>query len=126
MEESHKILIGMLLSLTCIGIFVFEMTKRMEVQVTWEKLAAGVVALLYCIALLAGGPLQAIPGIVFVLGSVGLVWFGDELGSMTGMYFRGSMVNRTSPGFLVRILGWLFLFFPLGVAVYFHFVSQGR
>ena len=116
----------MLLSLGCIGVFVFEMTRRLEVQVTWEKLAAAVVALLYCIVLLAAGQVQAIPALIFVFGSAGLVWFGDELGSMTGIYFRGSMVNKTSPGFLVRILGWLFLFFPLGVAVYFHVVSQGR
>ena len=126
MEETHKIVIALVLSLGCIGVFAFEIIKRMEVSVTWEKLAAAVVALVYCIVFFVMGQLQAFPAILFVLGSAGLVWFGDELGSMTGMSIRGGTINKASPGFLVRIFGWLFLLFPLGLAVYSHFVSQGQ
>lgn len=48
----------------------------------------------------------AVPGLGVVL--LALIWFGDELGEFTGMTGRG-YVSQTSPGWIVKLLGWIFL-----------------
>jgi len=44
---------------------------------------------------------------------LGLIWFGDELGSVTGLKY--GLVQRQSPGYLVRLFGWVLL---VGYAIY--------
>jgi hypothetical protein len=46
---------------------------------------------------------------------LGLIWFGDELGDLTGI--RAGQVTKRSPGFLIRIFGWLFLLVIIGGTV---------
>lgn len=54
--------------------------------------------------------------------SLGLIWFGDAIGSITLPVDLGlNFLNRThqTPGSLVKLMGWIFLFFPfviLGIA----------
>jgi hypothetical protein len=59
------------------------------------------------IALLLGGDIEAVltlgPGVLF---ATVLVWYPEELGSLTGI---DGMVDRTSPAPFVRFFGWLFL-----------------
>ncbi len=42
-----------------------------------------------------------------LLGPITLIWWGEELGELTGNVFGLSYVNHTSPGWLVRAFGWL-------------------
>jgi hypothetical protein len=117
-DESYKALIAAALGLSCVGIFVFEVVKKTEMQITTEKLVAlgvgGLYLLLACLAEATALPIV----LVMLLVPLGLIWFGDELGSMTGMSMRGGTVNKASPGFLVRLCGWFFLLMPIGLAVY--------
>ena len=44
------------------------------------------------------------------------IWFGDEMGSVTGGRFGGfdgPVVTKTSPGCLVRFMGWVLLLLPV-------------
>jgi hypothetical protein len=45
--------------------------------------------------------------------SLPLIWFGDHLGSLTGWkstFSSVTEVNKKSPGSLVSVMGWIFLF----------------
>ena len=46
------------------------------------------------------------------------IWFGDELGEYVG---GGSSITRKSPGWMVKIGGWVLLLLP---AIRFLFVIQ--
>ena len=47
----------------------------------------------------------------YLLGPLAFIWFGDRLGSLTGIRFGGfgPVVNKTSPGSIVCLFGWYFL-----------------
>src|SRR4030065_1287444 len=53
-------------------------------------------------------------GLIFWLGiSVGCIWFGDELGEgMIGAHY--GLVSSTSPGWIVKLMGWVLLMIPAG------------
>jgi hypothetical protein len=57
-------------------------------------------------------------GLIFWLGiSVGCIWFGDELGEgMVGAKY--GLVSSTSPGWAVKLIGWLLLVLPAGVLIW--------
>ena len=40
------------------------------------------------------------------------IWFGDEMGNYTGS-LPGPAINKPTPGCLVRVAGWVLLFFPV-------------
>jgi len=40
------------------------------------------------------------------------IWFGDEVGGYMGS-LPGPAINKPTPGFLVRIGGWVLLFLPI-------------
>ena len=53
-----------------------------------------------------------LPGItLFVLA---LIWFGDELGELTGLTSRG-YISQKSPGCFVKLIGWVLLITLIGV-----------
>lgn len=56
-------------------------------------------------------------GLVFWLViSVGCIWFGDELGEgMVGAKY--GLVSSTSPGWAVKLMGWILLMIPTGVII---------
>lgn len=46
---------------------------------------------------------------------ISLIWFGDELGGLTGVRFgdiESPVITKTSPGPIVRFLGWCLLMVP--------------
>jgi hypothetical protein len=40
------------------------------------------------------------------------IWFSDEMGNYTGT-LPGPAINKTTPGCLVKVAGWVLLFFPI-------------
>ena len=50
---------------------------------------------------------------MFPILGMGLIWFGDDLGELTGFYAHHHKVDQKSPGCLVQLVGWIFLFFPV-------------
>ena len=42
-----------------------------------------------------------------------LIWFGDSLGKFIGMIGLRPPITKTSPGFIVKIAGWIFLLLPV-------------
>jgi hypothetical protein len=74
--------------------------------------ALGYLALGYWI----GGPYTVIQTAVFLLFPMAAIWFSEELGSLTGN-IRLQFIDRTSPGLLVAIFGWLLLLPVIGVFI---------
>ena len=118
MEEGYKILIAAGLSCCCVGVCVFEMIKHLELSITIDKLVALGIALIYMVLGCFGGPKALLATVIFVVPSLGLIWFAEELGEMTGMSMRGGTINKASPPFLIRLFGWLFLLSPVVLATW--------
>ena len=125
MDESREALIAVVLGLACVGIVLYEFMKRFEFDLTWEKLAALGIAACYLVAALIVEPAAAWAMLVFLAVPMGLIWFGDELGEMTGMSTRGGRINKRSPGFLVRLFGWGLLLAPIGMGIFELLNSAG-
>jgi len=68
---------------------------------------------------------EATFGIVFWLGiSLGCIWLGDELGEgMVGAKY--GLVSSRSPGWAVKLMGWVLLILPAGVLIC-NFVREGK
>lgn len=62
-------------------------------------------------------PWELIPLLGVMLVILALIWFGDELGEYTGGTGRGH-ITQTSPGCVVKFLGWVFLLAVIGVWLY--------
>jgi len=84
-------------------------------------LIAGLYLLVLLITYLKGGfdeepQGESIKVLLGILGwlflSLGCIWFGDELGGMLG-YLGHGRINSTTPGCLVRFMGWVLLFLPV-------------
>ena len=84
----------------------------------WQRILSLVVAAAYLvIGVIAAseGSFKDIAGMVLVI-SVALIlplaciWFADEMGDYTGSL---SSITKLSPGFLIRIGGWILLFLPV-------------
>ena len=57
---------------------------------------------------------------------LGIIWFGNELGSRwqpPNIYYP---VMRPSPGSIVIFLGWIILFGFIGFSIYFHLNLGGE
>ncbi len=92
-------------------------------QVTIGKILALLIALGYAIAIVvdAGGVTpDLLKGCAALLLPLALIWFPDELGSMTGYVGRGGNIDTETPPILVSIAGWFFL---LGLPVVFYILS---
>jgi len=53
---------------------------------------------------------------MYLFFCISLIWHGDEFGSLTGIRFGSFFdphISRTSPGCVVRFLGWCLLIVPL-------------
>ncbi len=91
-------------------------------EVTIGKLISIAVAITYVIAVfVAGAPLKAIGAICLaLLLPVGLIWFPDEIGSISGYIGRGGLITTETPGFLITAAGWFLL---LGYPVLLYLVA---
>jgi hypothetical protein len=63
-------------------------------------------------------------GIIFWLAlSLGCIWYGDELGEgLVGAKY--GLVSETSPGWVVQLMGWIFLIMPAGIALWYLFFTD--
>jgi len=127
--DGYEVVVFVVLLFCCFAMFAFEIAKRMRPEVTIEKLVALGVGVCYMvvmviIACIGGGPpIELARGLVsflmMVSASLGLIWFDDVLGDMVGL--KSGLVSKTSPGFLVRFMGWVFLLGMIGMPLYFAF-----
>ncbi len=56
-------------------------------------------------ALYLGPPNLILIAVGYMVLPMAAIWFGDELGSQSGLW----LVDRSSPGIIVKILGWILL-----------------
>jgi hypothetical protein len=78
----------------------------------WRWLS-GVIAGAYLVsAAFAGGFVDVLRVVAFLLVPMAAIWFPDEVGSHVG-----GRITRPSPGWAVRALGWLVLFMPIVAVV---------
>jgi len=117
-------LIFMALAACCGVLFFYQVVRKMRPEVTIERIVAtGLVGAWLILVLVfvcvwetpADAPVVWCGLLLAASIPLGLIWFGDELGGLTG--FHHGLVNRQSPGFLVRLLGWLILLGLVGGSV---------
>ena len=53
---------------------------------------------------------------------LGLIWFGDQLGSFTGCIGRGGNIDVETPGWMVCAMGWFLL---LGIPAVQLLINRG-
>ncbi len=121
MTESTQLLLAIILSAVCVAVFGYEALRQGQTEITIEKLVALGLACFWFVGLLICACFSYSPvrnlaiclglGIV-VLIPLALIWFGDELGELTGFSYNVS--QGKSPEFLLRLLGWIFLLLTLG------------
>ena len=90
-------------------------------QITIGKILGLLIALGYVVGMIvdSGGiTLQVFQGCGALLLPLALIWFPEELGSLTGYVGRGGNVDLEAPPILVSIAGWFFLV-GLPVLIYF-------
>lgn len=116
-------LIFLALATCCAVLFFCQMVRNVRPEITIEKLvAAGLIAgwliLMLVLLCLSENLITALLiwcGLILTaLIPLGLIWFGDELGALTGLHY--GMVDRPSPGYLVRVFGWLSLIVLVGLS----------
>lgn len=116
----------------CFAIFVFEIIRRMQPEVTIEKLVALGIGICYFVVMVVsayvdGMTLNALAVSVGYLllalfWPLGLVWFDNAIGSLVGL--KSGLVSKASPGFLVRIMGWVLLLGIIGISLYFGLAGK--
>jgi len=52
--------------------------------------------------------------VIWLLFPLACIWFGDEMGEYVGV-LPGPAINRRSPGWMVKVGGWILLFLPVVV-----------
>jgi hypothetical protein len=74
---------------------------------------SGVIAAIYVLAALVTTSAEhAFLALLFVIFPLACIWFGDAMGGFTGP--AGTIgITASSPGVVVRILGWVVLLLPV-------------
>src|SRR4051812_43058301 len=94
--------------------------------VTYSKLCSLAIAVVYvtAVAIAGGGRINdVLPVCVMLLIPLGLIWFPDELGSVSPVRRGGKWTTEgagrwsESPGILVAAMGWFFL---IGMPLIFY------
>jgi Zn-finger nucleic acid-binding protein len=101
-----------------------EFPKTSKLYSKKGKVIAVIISLFYLIiAPLAGGLEFFLEMLAFLVIPLACIFFGEHLGSLTGVRFRVSfcrpVVTKPTPGFLVVFGGWLLLLSPLFLLIYF-------
>ncbi len=77
-------------------------------QLTWGRLLSLVIAVLYAVIAMSVGGLGYWKWSLTLLLPLALIWFPEEIGSVTG-YYKTGYVNVQTPGGFVAFLGWFIL-----------------
>ena len=88
-----------------------------------EKMAALVVVSIHLIYYIVA--IGRVDMSLFVIGGylmipLGLIWFAEELGAMTGYIGRGGLIDNESPTWMVSLFGWAIL---VGIPIYAFFFA---
>jgi uncharacterized membrane protein YoaT (DUF817 family) len=85
----------------------------------WNEILSGLLALIYAIAAFAGGGAEVgLKVLMFLILPLACIWFGDEMGDYMGTWpISGGGITNTTPGWLVRIGGWLLLLLPVIIGI---------
>ena len=60
-------------------------------------------------ALYLGPPALTLVAVCYMVLPMAAIWFGNELGSQSGHWLGRCYIDRSSPGIMVKILGWILL-----------------
>jgi Zn-finger nucleic acid-binding protein len=101
-----------------------ELKKTSKLSSKKGKIAAVIISLLYLTAFsLLGGLEGFLRILMFLVLPLACIFFGEELGSLTGIRFAlgfcRPVVTKSTPGFLVVLGGWIVLLLPLFVLICF-------
>ena len=85
----------------------------MTITMSWNRTLSAIVAAIYVIGAFAtGGAEGGCKVLGFVILPLACIWFGDAMGSFTGL--SGSIgITAPSPGLFVCIAGWILLIMPV-------------
>ncbi len=56
-----------------------------------------------------GAEAEPVNPLTWLVLPLALIWFGDHLGDYIGPAAQGRRITHTSPGWLVKFFGWIFL-----------------
>ena len=95
---------------------MFERWRDLELGKKLSLIIA--VGYLVSVCFLGGGDfaVNVLRVLVLLVLSLGLIWFGDEIGGYSGPISLTRMVEPT-PGVCMRFIGWVLLLLPLIVIV---------
>jgi hypothetical protein len=100
-----------------------QLEPRFAITANWNRILSTLVCILYVISAFADeGWLFAFVTSCVSYVLLQVIWYADDIGSYTGGKFSGWMTSPT-PGWLVRILGWIFLLTP-GVVIIYSIVTH--
>ena len=125
-EASYQQVVFAALLFCCFAIFVVEITRRLHPVVTIEKLVALGIGVCYLVVFVVAGCVDGVPltdlamGVglllLYLAGPLALIWFDNVIGNMVGL--KSGLVSKASPGFLIRLMGWVFLLGIIGMTLY--------
>ncbi len=81
-----------------------------------NKISSLTVIVIYLlIASIFGGGELFLRTFLFILLPFVCIWFGNEMGEMTGIFGMraGAMITEKSPGNMVVFMGWILLLLPI-------------
>lgn len=97
-------------------------TKKYPNASKISKLSALFVACIYLIGSLYYGGEIFLRTLMYLIWPIAFIFFGEELGSLTGIRFRltlaAPVVTKPTPGIIVVFIGWVMLLIPLAIAMY--------
>ncbi len=85
---------------------------------TWNRASSLIVAIAYLLFFFIDGSEGTWPiMLAFLMLPLMCIWFGAELGDFTGLGPHLIYISNSSPGILIRIIGWVLLLMP-GAVLY--------
>jgi hypothetical protein len=85
---------------------------------TWPRAVSLLVAAAWLLLACAAPALRKdlVPCALTALACLALIWYGDELGAYRPPPGH-PRINRPSPGWLIKLMGWLFLLAAVGASL---------
>lgn len=89
-------------------------------QVTIGKVLSLLVAIGYTVLAVKAGGMYGLKCSASLLFPLALIWFPEEIGSLSG-YFKTGYVNVQTPAIILSFIGWFFL---VGLPIILYFVKR--